>query len=94
LPQVQSIRDLLDGDAFCMVVKERELRQALIKAEQTPKLVVTDSQAFLKVNADTPFGNSADLFLHTFCAVSRPTLMKWYAGAMAIDNGCDRATRC
>jgi predicted GTPase len=26
LPQVQAIRDLLDGDAMCMVVKERELR--------------------------------------------------------------------
>ena len=29
LPQVQTIRDLLDTDAFCMVVKERELRDAL-----------------------------------------------------------------
>ena len=29
LPQVQSIRDLLDGDAMCMVVKERELAHAL-----------------------------------------------------------------
>ena len=29
LPQVQTIRDLLDGDAYCLVVKERELRDAL-----------------------------------------------------------------
>ena len=29
LPQVQSIRDLLDGDAMALVVKERELRDAL-----------------------------------------------------------------
>src|ERR1019366_7977213 len=29
LPQVQAIRDLLDNDAFCLVVKERELRSAL-----------------------------------------------------------------
>src|SRR5208282_5698732 len=29
LPQVQSIRDLLDSDAYCLVVKERELRSAL-----------------------------------------------------------------
>ena len=29
LPQVQAIRDLLDGDAYCLVVKERELRDAL-----------------------------------------------------------------
>jgi [FeFe] hydrogenase H-cluster maturation GTPase HydF len=54
LPQVQTIRDLLDTDAMCMVVKERELRTALDRLKVPPKLVVTDSQAFLKVAADTP----------------------------------------
>jgi [FeFe] hydrogenase H-cluster maturation GTPase HydF len=54
LPQVQTIRDLLDGDACCMVVKERDLRAALDNLKQPPKLVVTDSQAFKKVAADTP----------------------------------------
>ena len=54
MPQVQSIRDLLDSDAYCMVVKERELRAALDRLKRPPKLVVTDSQAFLKVAADTP----------------------------------------
>lgn len=54
LPQVQSIRDLLDSDALCMVVKERELRHALERLSVPPKLVVTDSQVFLKVAADTP----------------------------------------
>ncbi len=54
LPQVQTIRDLLDTDAMCMVVKERELRAAMSNLKHLPKLVVTDSQAFLKVAADTP----------------------------------------
>ncbi len=54
LPQVQTIRDLLDSDSFCMVVKERELKAALEKLKEPPSLVVTDSQAFLKVVADTP----------------------------------------
>ena len=54
LPQVQTIRDLLDSDAMCMVVKERELAAAMDNLKQPPKLVVTDSQAFLKVAADTP----------------------------------------
>jgi [FeFe] hydrogenase H-cluster maturation GTPase HydF len=54
LPQVQAIRDLLDSDAYCMVVKERELQHALESLKRPPKLVVTDSQAFLKVAADTP----------------------------------------
>jgi [FeFe] hydrogenase H-cluster maturation GTPase HydF len=54
LPQVQAIRDLLDGDSMCMVVKERELRAALDSLKSPPRLVVTDSQAFLKVAADVP----------------------------------------
>lgn len=56
LPQVQTIRDLLDADAFSLVVKERELKTALSRLCASPKLVVTDSQAFLKVAADTPPG--------------------------------------
>jgi [FeFe] hydrogenase H-cluster maturation GTPase HydF len=54
LPQVQAIRDLLDSDAYCLVVKERELHHALNRLTKPPRLVVTDSQAFLKVAADTP----------------------------------------
>ena len=54
LPQVQSIRDLLDGDQYCMVVKERELRDAIDRLKRPPAIVVTDSQAFLKVVGDTP----------------------------------------
>ncbi|WP_420239097.1 [FeFe] hydrogenase H-cluster maturation GTPase HydF [Telmatobacter bradus] len=54
LPQVQTIRDLLDSDSMCMVVKERELRLALSRLNVPPKLIVTDSQAFLKVAADAP----------------------------------------
>ncbi len=54
LPQVQAIRDVLDNDAYCMVVKERELRDALDGLKRPPKIVVTDSQSFLKVAGDTP----------------------------------------
>ena len=54
LPQVQTIRDILDNDAMTLVVKERELKSALARLTEKPKLVVTDSQAFLKVAADTP----------------------------------------
>ena len=54
LPQVMTIRDVLDNDAMAMVVKERELRHCLARLSGPPKLVVTDSQAFLKVAADTP----------------------------------------
>jgi [FeFe] hydrogenase H-cluster maturation GTPase HydF len=54
VPQVQTIRDLLDNDSYCLVVKERELKGALARFRQPPKIIVTDSQAFLKVVADTP----------------------------------------
>ncbi|MFN2351092.1 MAG: [FeFe] hydrogenase H-cluster maturation GTPase HydF, partial [Kiritimatiellia bacterium] len=54
LPQVQTIRDLLDNDAYCMIVKERELSMALDGLKQPPALVITDSQEFMKVSADTP----------------------------------------
>jgi [FeFe] hydrogenase H-cluster maturation GTPase HydF len=54
LPQVQTIRDILDNDAIALVVKERELKAALSGLKEKPRLVVTDSQAFLKVAADTP----------------------------------------
>lgn len=54
MPQVQAIRDLLDGDALSLVVKERELAEALALLKRPPRLVVTDSQAFLKVAADVP----------------------------------------
>jgi [FeFe] hydrogenase H-cluster maturation GTPase HydF len=54
LPQVQTIRELLDTDAIAVVAKERELRSALDALKEPPALVVTDSQAFLKVAADVP----------------------------------------
>jgi [FeFe] hydrogenase H-cluster maturation GTPase HydF len=54
LPQVQTIRDLLDGDALCMVVKQSGLRSALGRLDRPPALVVTDSQAFAEVAAAVP----------------------------------------
>lgn len=85
LPQVQSIRDLLDNDAFCMVVKERELREALNRFNVPPKLVVTDSQAFLKVAADTPPEIPLTSFSILF-ARYQGDLTAMVRGAMAIDD--------
>ena len=85
LPQVQSIRDLLDNDSFCMVVKERELRQALSIMNKPPKLIVTDSQAFLKVAADTPPEVPMTSFSILF-ARFQGDLPEMVRGAMAIDS--------
>lgn len=54
LPQVQTIRDILDNDCISVVLKERELDIYLRSINTPPKLVVTDSQEFLKVDAAVP----------------------------------------
>lgn len=54
LPQVQTIRDILDGNAICMVTKETNLTQTLNSLKRDPKMVVTDSQAFKLVDELTP----------------------------------------
>ncbi len=85
VPQVQTIRDLLDGDAYCMVVKERELREALERLRRPPALVVTDSQAFLKVAGDTPPTVKLTSFSILF-ARQKGDLAQFVEGAMAIDR--------
>ena len=54
LPQQQTIRDILEADAMVIVTKEYELRDALSALARKPRLVITDSQVFAKVSADTP----------------------------------------
>ncbi len=54
LPQQQTIRDLLEAGAISIVTREFELRAALEKLGTKPRLVITDSQAFAKVAAETP----------------------------------------
>ncbi len=85
LPQVQTIRDLLDNDAYCMVVKERELRAALHRLNRPPALVVTDSQAFLRVGADTPRSVKMTSFSILF-ARNKGDLVEFVQGAVAIDS--------
>jgi len=85
LPQVQTIRDLLDNDACCMIVKERELRDALSRLKKPPALVVTDSQAFLKVAADTPNDVKLTSFSILF-ARFKGDLTEFTRGTVAIDG--------
>ena len=54
LPQVQTIRDLLDNDCITVVTKEDRLKQAIENLKTPPKLVVTDSQAFKMVDEIVP----------------------------------------
>lgn len=54
LPQVQTIRDLLDSNCLTYVVKENELQQAIDNLKEPPALVITDSQAFKNVSEIVP----------------------------------------
>jgi len=85
LPQVQTIRDALDNDAATLVVKERELAAALANLINPPAIVVTDSQAILKVTADVPPEIPVTTFSILF-ARQKSDLSLMAAGAAAIDR--------
>ncbi|MBM7855561.1 [FeFe] hydrogenase H-cluster maturation GTPase HydF [Desulfohalotomaculum tongense] len=85
LPQVQTIRDILDHDAIAVVAKERELKQTIDNLACKPKMVVTDSQAFLKADADTPPGVLLTSFSILF-ARYKGDLETLVAGAKAIER--------
>lgn len=85
LPQVQTIRDILDNDAMALVVKERELKAAIGNLKSNPRLVVTDSQAFLKVAADTPPDVPMTSFSILF-ARHKGNLISLVEGAKAVEN--------
>lgn len=85
LPQQQTIRDILESDAIAVVTKEHELRETLDKLGTKPKLVITDSQVFLKVSADTP----KDIMLTSFSilfARNKGDLEELVKGAKAIEK--------
>lgn len=54
LPQVQTLRDLLDNNCVSVVVKESELKSAIDNLKIAPSLVVTDSQVFKNVSEIVP----------------------------------------
>lgn len=88
LPQQQTIRDILDADAAAVVVKENELKNTLKSLGKKPKLVITDSQVFKKVNEDTP----KDILLTSFSilfARYKGELKQFVEGVKALDSLTD-----
>ncbi len=84
LPQQQTIRDILEADATAIVVKEHELRRTLTELGKKPRLVITDSQVFAKVAADTP----KDILLTSFSilfARYKGSLETTVKGAQTVD---------
>lgn len=84
LPQVQTIREVLDSDAAVMVVKEREYASLLGRLKCLPDLVVCDSQVVLKMVADTPPSVRCTTFSILFSRL-KGDLAEMVRGVRAID---------
>lgn len=85
LPQVQTIREILDHKGLALVCQTEELPTMLNKLSQKPKLVITDSQAFEAVNALTP----ADIPLTSFSILMarfKGKLQVLVTGVKALNN--------
>lgn len=85
LPQVQTIRDLLDSNCMPYVVKETELKDALDNLKIPPALVITDSQAFKKVAEIVPENIPLTSFSILFARL-KGDLKEFVNGAEAIEN--------
>lgn len=85
LPQVQTLRDLLDSDCMSYVVKETELKQAIENLKNPPALVVTDSQAFKQVSEIVPENIPLTSFSILFARL-KGDLDEFTKGAEAIEN--------
>lgn len=85
LPQVQTIREILDYQGLALVCQTEELPTMLAKLSQKPKLVICDSQAFGRVNELTP----EDIPLTSFSILMarfKGKLQDLVAGVKAINN--------
>lgn len=85
LPQVQTIRDLLDSDCLSYVVKESELKDALANLKTPPALVITDSQAFRQVSEIVPENIPLTSFSILFARL-KGDLTEFVKGANYIDS--------
>ncbi len=85
LPQVQTIRDVLDHSGIAITVKESELKNALAKLKTPPDIVVCDSQAVDKVCAEVPEHIPTTTFSILFARL-KGDLDELVRGARAIDQ--------
>lgn len=85
LPQVQTLRDLLDSNCITVCVKESELQNALDSLKEPPALVVTDSQAFKTVAEIVPANIPLTSFSILFARL-KGDLSEFIKGVNAIKN--------
>ena len=85
LPQVRTLRELLDNNCICIAVKESELKQALENLKTAPSLVITDSQAFKQVSQIVPQEIPLTSFSILFARL-KGDLKVFLNGVKTIDN--------
>ena len=85
LPQVRTLRGLLDNNCICIAVKESELKQALESLKTAPSLVITDSQAFKQVSQIVPQEIPLTSFSILFARL-KGDLKVFLNGVKTIDN--------
>ena len=85
MPQVQTIRDLLDYDCMVSVVKQDDYVNFLANLKTPPSLVICDSQVVKKMAAETPPEIPCTTFSILFSRLKGdlPLMAK---GAMAINS--------
>lgn len=85
LPQVQTIRDLLDNHCVVMCVTTEQLSTALQALAKPPKLIITDSQVFAQVYPLKPEGTLLTSF-SILLAAYKGDLSVFIKGANALDT--------
>ena len=85
LPQVQTLRDILDNGLKALVVRDTELKDALENLKEKPALVVTDSQAFKEVSEIVDKSIPLTSFSMLFARL-KGDLKEFFDGAKAVDN--------
>ena len=85
LPQQQTIRDILEAKAVCIVVKDTEFKETMEKLPVKPKLVITDSQVFKEISDLTPKDVALTSFSVLF-ARYKGNLWEAVRGARAVET--------
>ncbi len=85
LPQVQTIRNLLDNKCIVLSVTQDNFLESLATLNKSPDLIITDSQIFKYVYENKPEDSLLTSFSVLFAA-SKGDIYEYVKGASAIDS--------
>ena len=104
LPQQMAVREVLDAHAVAVTCQVTELPRTLESLAVRPKMVITDSQAFERVSADTPVDIPLTSFsilmarykgdLPTLAAGASALSHLKYGDKVLISEGCTHHRQC